>query len=56
LQELVTPAGAKGFAATAPVAGTQELWQFMASVSQLIVQVVNVDADGSNWGGGMTIG
>jgi len=31
LQELVTPAGAKGFA----VVGTQEFWQFMASVSAI---------------------
>jgi hypothetical protein len=56
LQELLAPAGAKGLAATEPVTGTQELWQFMARVSQLIVQVVNADVDGSNWGGGMTIG
>jgi hypothetical protein len=45
----------RGFAA-AEVAGTQEFWQFMASVSQPLVQVVNVDPDGSNWGVGRGIG
>jgi hypothetical protein len=55
-QELVAPAGAVGFVAAAPVTGTQELWQFMASVSQPLVQVVNVDPDGSNWGVGRGIG
>jgi len=33
-------------------AGTQALRQFMASVSQPLVQIVNVDPDGSNWGVG----
>jgi hypothetical protein len=56
LQELVTPAGAKGFAAAAPVAGTQEFWQFMARVSQLSAQVVNPDAADGNWGGVKGIG
>jgi hypothetical protein len=56
LQELVAPAGAVGFVAAGPVTGTQELWQFMASVSQALVQVVNVDPDGSSWGVGRGIG
>jgi hypothetical protein len=45
-----------GFASVAAVVGTQVLWQFMACVSQLSVQVVNVDPDGSNWGVGWAIG
>jgi hypothetical protein len=45
----------RGFAA-AEVAGTQEFWQFMASVSQPLVQIENVDPDGSNWGVGRGIG
>jgi hypothetical protein len=49
LQELVTPAGAKGPAATEPVTGTQEFWQFMATVSQLIMQVAYPGVP-SNWG------
>jgi hypothetical protein len=36
VQAAVTPAGAKGFAAVDPVAGTQEFWQVIACVSQLI--------------------
>ena len=46
MQELVAPAGAVGFVAAGPVTGTQELWQFMASVSQALVQVVKVGKDG----------
>jgi hypothetical protein len=35
---------------------TQVPRQFMTCVSQFIVQVVNADTDGSNWGGGGTNG
>jgi len=42
-----------GFAA---VVGTQEFWQFMASVSQPIEQVVNAVVDAGNWGGVKGIG
>jgi hypothetical protein len=41
-----------GVVATGPTT-THELWHFMACVSQLIVQVVNADTDGSNWGRGI---
>jgi len=48
------PVDAAGFAVTAAVVGTQEFWQFMASVSQLIAQFVNPDP--GNWGGVKGIG
>jgi hypothetical protein len=35
-QAALLPAGAKGLATVAPVVGMQELWQFIACVSQLI--------------------
>ena len=44
-----------GFAA-AEVAETQEFWQFMASVSQAIEQLVNAVAAAGNWGGVKGIG
>jgi hypothetical protein len=44
-----------GLAATGPP-GIHALWQFMACVSQRIVQAVNADADGNNGGGGGTNG
>jgi hypothetical protein len=53
LQAPLLPAPA-GFASVAEVVGTQKLWQFMASVSQLIVQLVNPDP--GNWGGVKGIG
>jgi len=56
LQEPVTPAGAVRLAATEAVPGTQAVWQFMATVSQFILQVVNAEPDGSNWGAGRVIG
>jgi len=55
LQAPLLPAPA-GFASVAAVVGTQEFWQFMASVSQLIVQLVNPDAAAGNWGGVKGIG
>ena len=53
LQAPLLPAPA-GFASVAAVVGTQEFWQFMASVSQLIAQFVNPDP--GNWGGVKGIG
>jgi hypothetical protein len=55
LQAPLLPAPA-GFASVAAVVGTQEFWQFMASVSQLIVQLVNPVAAAGNWGGVKGIG
>jgi hypothetical protein len=45
-----------GFASVAAVAGTQEFWQFMASVSQAIEQAVDAVAAAGNWGGVKGIG
>jgi hypothetical protein len=45
-----------GFASVTAVVGTQEFWQFMANVSQLIAQLVNPDAAAGNWGGANGIG
>ena len=55
MQEPLLPAPA-GLASVTAVVGTQEFWQFMATVSQLIAQLVNPVAAAGNWGGVKGIG
>jgi hypothetical protein len=49
-------AGPAGLGVATGPTTTQEFWQFMACVSQLIKHVVDVVACGSNCGGGMGVG